>query len=403
MINVADAVKIIYSSLPKLEPEIVALGKACGRVLAGEIRARRDSPPFPRVAMDGVAIQLSSYQNGRRNFKIAGIQAAGHPHMQLEDGKLCLEVMTGATLPLGADAVIPYEDIQIEDGLAILPSQLNLKLNMNVHCQAADYAEGEVLLKGPVTIGANNLAVIATEGGGQISVLQRPSIAIVSTGDELVEPGVNPLAHQIIRSNPYVMAAALKTYGREPQLIAHLNDTREELYDGLEKILSQHQVLILSGGVSKGKFDFVPEVLGQLGVKKMFHRVLQKPGKPLFFGIGAKGQLVFGLPGNPVSSLVNFRRYVIPALQKMEGIESKIIHAELAETLTYKKEMTYFIPIKLTWREKAAPLATPLSGQGSGDFYTLSNSCGFLEINTAHEGLVVNAGNTFKVYLWENV
>jgi molybdopterin molybdotransferase len=375
MVSVEEAEKIILSHLFKPREENISIDYINGRTLAEEIKADRDLPPFNRATMDGIAIAFKSFENGQRAFLIDGIQAAGQLQKTLFDEIKCFEIMTGAPLPKGTDSVVPYENIIIENHVAKLSG--SIEMNQNVHYQGRDAKQNEILLSGGLTISPAEIALLASVGKSEVSVFKNPAAAIISTGDELVDIDQIPLPHQIRKSNSHMLKAALEELGCKADLF-HLIDNELEIKERLKEILKNFELIILSGGVSKGKFDFIPQVLEPLHVKKLFHQVSQRPGKPLWFGHSEKNT-VFALPGNPVSTFMCFHRYVKPWLVKSLGGEIKKQSAILAEDYSFSPKLSYFLQVKIQ-NENGRLMAYPLSGGGSGDFANLKEVDGFLEL-----------------------
>lgn len=347
-----------------------------GRILAEPIKADRDLPPFDRVAMDGIAIPFEAFQDGWRDFRVEGILAAGQPRVTLKDPHNCIEVMTGAMLPVGCDTVIRYEDVSIVNKIAKVKAA-GIQRGQSVHARAHDAKKADVLLAPGIIIAASEVTLLASVGRRNVIVLSFPKAAIVSTGNELVEISDPPLAHQIRRSNSYTLLAALTRMGGHADLF-HLPDDRNVIDRDLAKILIDRQLIILTGGVSKGKFDFVPDALESLGVERLFHEVSQKPGKPFWFGV-TKKQVVFALPGNPVSTFLCFYRYIQPWLLKSMGVEPSPAFAILAEDFEFSPELSYFLEVKAQ-NESGRLMAYPRPGGGSGDFANLKMVDGFLEL-----------------------
>lgn len=375
MVSVAEAEKIILEHLFSPGVEGVAFAHSNGRILAEEIKTDRDLPPFNRATMDGIAISFESFAAGRREFSMEGIQAAGQPQQTLRDQKKSFEIMTGAPLPIGTDTVIPYEHVKIENKIARISAAV--ERNQNIHVQGSDARQGETLLSPGFLISPAEVALLAAVGKSVVNVFTRPLAAVISTGDELVEVSQVPLPHQIRRSNGYALAAALDQLGCKADLF-HLVDDPAVLKEKLAAIIKAHDLIILSGGVSKGKFDFVPQVLESLGVKKLFHQVNQRPGKPMWFGRSEKNT-VFALPGNPVSTFMCFHRYVKPWLTKSLGSNTKEQSAILAENFKFTPALTYFLQVKIQ-NENGKLMAYPATGGGSGDFANLKEVDGFLAL-----------------------
>ena len=381
MLTVADADQIIAAHGLLHQTETVPFAQARGRVLAETILADRDFPPFDRVAMDGIAIHFDALANGQTTYPILAIQRAGEPGQPLPDPTGCLEVMTGAVLPTGCDTVIRYEDLEINDGTATLTIPAGMTRGQHVHKQGTDRHALDVLLPAGTVLRPVELAVIASVGQTSITVLKRPRVAVISTGDELVDTHQTPLPHQIRQSNAYLLQAALRDLDIDAS-VHHFTDDIALITSGLSALLVKNDVLVITGGVSAGKADFVPDILNGLGIRRHFHRISQKPGKPLFFGSSTDDQrVVFALPGNPVSATLCFYRYVRPYLQTAMGMVSDPpLYAQLAGPVTFKPPLTYFIPTRLETKADGQLLAFPLPGNGSGDFSNLTAADAFLEL-----------------------
>ncbi|HEY5690360.1 MAG TPA: molybdopterin molybdotransferase MoeA [Cyclobacteriaceae bacterium] len=376
MVSVSEATSIVRSHLFKPKAEMVSITNALGRVLAEPITADLDFPPFDRVAMDGIAIQYEQFANGQKEFEVEGVAAAGSPQKELSDKTRSMEVMTGAPLPLNTNVVIRYEDLEIKENKAIIliPSLIN---GQNIHQQGQDAKQGQLLLPISTLISPAEVALIASVGKSQIKVNMLPRTAVISTGDELVDINDIPEPHQIRKSNSYTLQAALKSRSCD-STIYHLPDRQDLIEDELRTILAKNDLLILSGGVSKGKFDFVSVALEKLGVKKLFHKVKQKPGKPFWFGsIGNK--TVFALPGNPVSTYMCFYRYIDLWLKLSLGLEVNYEKASLTEDYEFLGDLTYFLQVSIS-NQEGHLMASPVPGGGSGDFANLKDVNAFMEL-----------------------
>ncbi len=395
MIDVAEAEAIILSNALKLPVERVHLSKVWNRILAEDVHADRDFPPFNRVTMDGIAINYQAFEKGQRSFVVAAVQAAGKPTMQLFKNDQCMEVMTGAMMPAGTDTVIRYEDLLIENGVATIQIEA-IKAGQNVHLRGSDRKKGDVLLTKGKYIGAAETATLATIGKVEIKVVKLPKVTLSSSGDELVVVDEKPLPYQIRTSNVYAITSLLLPL-RIVSSVDHLPDDKAIIRKFLKENLEVSNVLVISGAVSEGKFDFVPEVLEELGVKKLFHKVAQRPGKPFWFGRqGTDGPVVFALPGNPVSAFACTCRYVLPFLRKSLGLEAiPNITARLAADVTFKPDLSYFLQVK-TYFKAGVLMAEPLTGNGSGDLANLNDADGFLELPRGRETFL--AGEVFPLY-----
>ena len=378
LIKVEDALEIIMDSTEDFGVELVRLEHSLGRVLKEPIRADRDLPPFDRVSMDGIAIRHKSFEDGRRKFRIEGIQAAGSPRLELSSPDGCLEVMTGAVLPDQADAVVPYEMISIENGFATLETE-EVALMQNVHLKGLDRKENELLVEQNRPISPAEIGVLATVGYPRVNVARLPKTAIISTGDELVDVNETPLPHQIRMSNVHSLKALIEPYGIDADLF-HLTDDPVQLKDKISELLSKYDILMFSGAVSKGKFDYLPQILDELEVKKLFHRVRQRPGKPFWFGKRGRAT-VFAYPGNPVSTCVSCTYYFVPWLRKSLGLPSaEESFAVLDSDFEFKPVLTYFLQVKLVNR-MGTVYAIPEAGNGSGDLANLTLNDAFLKLD----------------------
>ena len=325
MISVQQAENFIIQNIDVFPAIECPLSSAINHILREDIFADRDQPPFHRVAMDGIAIDYSAWQKGRARFLIVGMQKAGVPALSLKNEEACIEVMTGAVLPDGCDCVIRYEDIKINEKVAEVRPDLTLKPMQNIHQQAFDFRKDELILRAGVRILPPQIAILASVGKSKVLVDKKPKIAVISTGDELVEIHEPVARHQIRQSNAYALEAGLKHLGYNQVSRYHVNDDRQILLECLTNALSCADMLILTGGVSMGKYDFVPEVMDLLEVNVLFHKVKQRPGKPFWFGKSKEDQCVFALPGNPVSAIICFYRYIVPQLRRSSG-EKEIKH-----------------------------------------------------------------------------
>ncbi len=377
MITTKKALEIILNQTEDLGIEEIDFKKSLGRILKEDIAADRDFPPFDRASMDGIAINYSAFEKGIRAFKIEGIQAAGSPQLTLKDSKNCIEVMTGAMAPKNSDTVIPYEQVEIKNGIAIVSID-EFKAYKNVHKKGLDRKQNDILIKKNIVISAAEIGVLATVGKTEVKVAKRPKIMVISTGDELVEVNQKPAVFQIRRSNVHTLISVLERLKIKADTI-HITDNKPLLKQRIAKILSDYDVLLFSGAVSKGKFDFLPEVLDELGVEKLFHKVKQRPGKPFWFG-KKENKTIFAFPGNPVSTFVSCLRYFYPWYQKSIGINYEITDfAVLAEDFTFKSDLTYFLQVKLE-NINGTLFANPIAGHGSGDLANLVDNDAFIEL-----------------------
>ncbi|MBS9463541.1 molybdopterin molybdotransferase MoeA [Flagellimonas sp. 389] len=377
MITFKAALQAVLENTEDYGTESVPLLQANNRILAESIVADRDFPPFNRVTKDGIAIQYKNLEPNKTVFKATMVAQAGSPQLILKDDATCIEVMTGAMVPKNADTVIMYEHTTEDNGIFTVEN--TVVKGQNIHYRATDVASGEELLQPGLKITAAEIGVLATVGKSEVLVKKLPKIAVVATGNELVKVDETPLPHQIRKSNTHSLAALLADENITAETY-HFNDDESILQRNLESLLTDYDVLLLSGGVSKGKFDFLPKTFEELSVKKIFHKVLQRPGKPFWFGKHeTKKSIVFAFPGNPVSTFVNYHLYLKPWLNKSLDTESSQFTVFLEEPFVNKTDLTMFVGVKT--RIKAGVLcANTLNTSGSGDLLNLSRASGFVQM-----------------------
>ena len=309
--SVDEALAIVLAQAAFLGAEDVRVVDAAGRVLAADARALVDLPPFASSAMDGYAVRAADTPGV---LAVAGDSAAGVPSDRTLGPGEAIGISTGAVVPAGADAVVPVE-VARRDGASVAVEAV--ARSENIRPQGGDLHAGEVVVESGTTLGPPQLGALAAVGLAVVSCGRRPRVAVLATGSELRPPGEPLEPGQIYESNTTLLAAQLRSAGAEPVLLAPVADdeqaTREALREGL-----RHDVLVSSGGVSMGEHDLVRAALAELGSRELFWRVAVKPGKPISFGV-AGATLVFGLPGNPVSSLVGFELFVRPVLRALQG------------------------------------------------------------------------------------
>jgi molybdopterin molybdotransferase len=383
MLTPAEAEKLILENIAPFHREDCPLVTAHRRVLRADVCADRDLPPFDRVTMDGFALRSASVAAGTRVFRVEGVQAAGMRAFKLSAATdACLEIMTGAVMPEGADCIVPYEETK-RDGMNVTltgdPAQF--VAGHAVHRRGDDHRAGEILVRSGTRLTGREIAVAAACGQGVLTVSQIPKIAVVATGDELVEVDAAVAAHQIRRSNDYALRAALALAGYPNVARYHLRDVRHEIEHLLWHIVAEYDVVVISGGVSKGKFDYLPAELDRQGVRKIFHGIAQRPGKPMWFGMSARRTPVFALPGNPVSAYTCLHRYVLPAVAHASGVTPAPLRmTALGSPVRFKPKLAYLLPVKLTSGPRAELLALPDPSNTSGDFAGLLGTDGFVEL-----------------------
>ena len=398
MIPVGEAREAIMSAMPAFEAETIPVESALGRVLRQNVVAERDQPPFDRVMMDGIAIAFSDFEAGTRHFPIQSTQAAGDEQQSLDAGN-CIEIMTGASLPLGADCIVPVERITVADGAATLENGYVAQSRQFIHAQGSDHQQGAELLTAGKRVSPMDIAIIHSAGLTEVAASRSPAIRVISTGNELVPAGEPIAPHQVRMSNGPAVVALLQQHGYTDCEHDHLVDEPEVLEQRISTHLEAADVLILSGGVSMGKADYVPQVLGELGVEVVFHKISQRPGKPMWFGLGPRGQAVFALPGNPVSTLVCARQYVLPALARSSGAkDAQPEFAALAQDVTFRPQLTCFLPAQLVSGTGGQVLAVPVPTNTSGDFAALSATDGCIELPLEQSDFP--AGTAVRLHRW---
>ncbi len=381
MISVHDALTLILDTVSPLAGERVSLLQAAGRVLAEEIRSEREVPPFANSAMDGYAVRWEDIRDTSADQPVAleileVIQAGTVPKQSVISGAAS-KIMTGAVLPAGADTVIRVEDTEEQDGHVWIKRPE--RPGTHIRAGGEDIHHGQVVLEKGRVLRPADIGLLASVGRGFVLVRQRPRVAILSTGNELVEVDGTLRPGQIVNSNAYTLAAAVQEAGCQPVPLEIARDTLDEIRAALNEAV-RHDVVLSTGGVSVGDFDFVKAAMDELGIRRLFWQVAQKPGKPLTFGL-LRERPYFGLPGNPVSALVCFYLYVRPALGRMTGHKKlflPVVHATVEGDIPKAKGLTEFV-------------RCPLSQTG-GHYRvhsTGSQSSGVLSSLSLGEGLII--------------
>lgn len=340
MISVADAKKIIEENNFVAAPVVEALDRACGLILAEDLFAGVDIPAFPQSSMDGYAFSYAGWKKGNR-LQLSGEMAAGsYPLNKISAGQ-AVRIFTGAAVPPGADTVLMQEKSKLENGELIVEDN-QLQAGDNVRPQGAEIKKGSLALPEGTQLTPASIGFLAGMGFGEIPVYPRPLVTIIVTGNELQTPG-QPLQNgQVYDANSFSLAAALKQSGLTEPKKYYCNDNLEMLRGLLEQALGQTDLVLLTGGVSVGDYDFTFKAAEQCGVERLFHRIKQRPGKPIFFG--KRGQkLVFGLPGNPASVLTCFYLYVVPVIECFMGKKPRHKMAKAVSGSLVKK------PAGITW------------------------------------------------------
>jgi molybdopterin molybdotransferase len=387
LISPEEAFRIIKNQFPILQQESVSLASSSGRELGENIYSDRDQPPFHRAMMDGYAFNLSAWEKGIREFCVEGIQAAGQAPSTLKNENGCIEIMTGAVLPNDCSVVIQYEKSLRNENVVQFQIE-ELKYFQNVHAKGFDKKEGEVVLKEGTVVGPLEMACLASVGKAKVKVKKRLNVAVVSTGNELVEVHETPSDFEIRSSNLEMLQTLLKPYC-EHVSVFRLSDDEQETAHFIQNELENFDIVCFSGGVSKGKYDFVANALEENGIQKHFHGVKQKPGKPFFFG-SKNETVVFAFPGNPISVLHCATRYLLPHLrnQSVENVRC---------TSTYKNssDLTVYVPAFISTNKEGNRIASIVRQNGSGDYMGALGANGFIEVLSNTE---VKENDVFSFY-----
>ena len=392
-LRVSVAQQLISTSITRLGTETVTLQHALGRVLAEEIRANRDLPPYDVSAMDGYAVRSSDLP--ATLSIIEDIKAGDRPSLVVQAGQ-CARIMTGAQMPLGADAVIRVEDSQQLTDVTVKISK-TVRAGNDARPQGEQMRHGEVVLTADTEITPGVIGVLATTKTSKMYVYRRPRVAILSTGNELeaMDEAVDP--YKIPDANSYALMAQVQALGITPVLLGIAHDDPDELAAYLQRGL-EYDVLLVSGGTSVGVHDYVRPTVEKLGVQMKFWRVAIRPGHPLAFGCTDK-TLVFGLPGNPVSSMVCFEEFVIPALRQMMGHPRRYrrtITARLAHAIKFRAGRTEFVRVQLSC-DGTGYVAHATGTQSSSVLLSMAKADGLLVIPSDSSGLAANENVTVQL------
>ncbi|UOE51530.1 molybdopterin molybdotransferase MoeA [Mucilaginibacter sp. SMC90] len=395
MTTVEEAEKLVLAQTRDYGTQSLPFEQALGYVLAEDLKADRDLPPFNRVTMDGIAIKYAAVENDIRSFRIKATQAAGDEPVEIDETDECIEIMTGAVLPASVDTVVRYEDVAINAGLASLLTS-EIKKGQNLHLRGVDKKQNEVIATSGQLVGPAIISVAASVGKTHLLVKKMPRVVIVSSGDELVDVHEMPLPYQIRKSNSYTVKAVLKLHHIDADIL-HIPDEPVITREQINHCLQNYDVLLLSGGISMGKFDYIPKALEELRVEKLFHKVAQRPGKPFWFGRHGNGALVFAFPGNPVATFMCLHRYFLTWLNTTLGLPAKAAtYAVLGKDFTFQPALQYYLQVKLQSNEQGQLIAMPVEGNGSGDFANLADTEAFLELPLEKNNF--KAGEVFKVW-----
>ena len=382
MIPVAEAIDIVLAQTSALPVESVAISESIGRILAEDIVADTDLPPFDRAQMDGYAVRAADVANTPARLKIVGESAAGagwHDEMKASEA---VRIMTGAPVPSGADAVQQVELTSELNGGGEVEILQSVEVGRSIVRRADEIKVGETVLRAGDDINAQTIATLASFGYAQVKVGRRPRVAVMATGSELVDVDRKPARDQIRDSNNYMIEAYAKLAGATVERLPLAGDDRDGLKKEMTAAIERCDVLITSGGVSMGVYDFTKAAFKDLGAEIFFERVALRPGKPTVFGRIGK-TLLFGLPGNPVSVAVTFNLFARTALRVMQGASEPTLHHEyavLARDLKGSADRESYLPAVLRTDDKGTLLAEPLKWGGSSDFVSFARATALINV-----------------------
>jgi molybdopterin molybdotransferase len=391
MISVTEAKKIISENVSSLEPVTLSLQESAGLILAEDVHASMDIPSFPQSSMDGYAFSFEGWKKHKR-LKIAGEVAAGSNETFTLTPANAVRIFTGAAVPTGADTVIMQEKVQIENGELKIEDEI-LQQGNSVRLKGSEIKAGELALQKGNILSPAAIGFLAGIGITEIKVYRNPSISIIITGNELQQPG-QPLQHgQVYESNSFALKAGLQQLHINGVQVLYATDKPEVVTETLKKSLEQSDVVLLTGGISVGDYDFVLQAATECGVEKLFHKIKQRPGKPLYFG-KKQNKLVFGLPGNPSSVLTCFYQYVIPALEKLSKRKIGLQTFQVPLERSFKKAagLTHFL--KGFYNGKTA---VPLDAQESFRLSSFAKANCLIQVD--EDTTALKEGELVDVYL----
>lgn len=389
MISVTEAQQILFNISMNWGVEHIPFSECDGRFLADNILADRDYPPFDRAMMDGFAIRFADWQKGQRTFSYQHQQWAGSPLIALLNEEAC-EITTGAAVPNDFDVVIPVEKVIMgNNGTFTCLDIDNIKSGWNIQKQGIEYKQDEVVLQKGTFITSAVKAVLASCGILEPAVHKQPSIAIVSTGDELVPIYTSPLPHQIRTSNAHALESLVKSFGSKISTF-HLNDNPEEIETWMSKNALTFDILLFSGGVSMGGKDYLPSLWRESGFNELFHGIKQKPGKPMWLG-QRDNTILFGFPGNPVSTLTCAVAYLLPWIKHQWSNHSDSQYIQLQDTIRAHDTLDLWVPVVLENNQFKT-----LNYLGSGDLIGFSALNGIIHVPS--NKVINNKNQEYRFY-----
>ena len=386
MISVAEAIQIIRNQTVSLPSERVPVSRALGRILAEDVLADSDLPPFNRAQMDGYAVRASDVKETPVRLRIVGESAAGRGwHNELQEGQ-AVRIMTGAPVPAGADAVQQVElTHELRDGTVVEILE-SVEVGRSIVNRGKEITDGTTLLRPGIPITAQMIAVLASFGYADVSVGGSPRVAVFATGTELVDVDEKPGQDQIRDSNNYTIEACARLANASVERLPLAGDEPSTLARRIKAAAKEADIVITSGGVSMGVYDFTKSALKELGAEIFFEKIALKPGKPTVFARLPSGTLIFGLPGNPVSVSVTFNLFARTAIWTMQGASEPALRPEtavLAQTLKAAKDRETYFPAQIFTNDDGQLVAFPLKWGGSSDFVSFASAIALIRLPAA--------------------
>lgn len=399
MLKFEEAQKKILRETKRLPPKELLLIEAKGLILAENIKAEQDIPPFNKSAMDGYALSSCDLKSVPQELKCIGVVKAGRVFKRVVKRGECVKIMTGSALPKGTDSVVMVERTAKGEGKNQIKVLQSVKRGENVCFKGEDIKKGTIVLRKGMLIRAPEISIALSMGRTKVKVYRRPRVAILNTGDEIIEAGKGLTYGKIYNSTGLMLFSLLKEIGAEVKYLGIVKDKRKDLTKKIREGLKDNDILLICGGVSVGDYDLVPDVLKECGVREIFHKIRIKPGKPLFFG-KKENKLVFGIPGNPVSTYLVFLVLITPAIKKMLGKSPNlnICKARLREDFRQKPGRKHFIPAQVQERKYRLDVFPVKNYHGSADIISLSQANAFMIIEEDVSFLKKNT--KVEVVLW---
>lgn len=393
MLSYPEALKIVLATAPILDTEYINLEDSLGRILAEDVKSDRNYPPFNRAAMDGFAFRRADFENGNRTFHIKATRLAGEENSVEINKNEVLKIMTGAKVPTDLDAIIKIEDCTI-DGSNVTFSEQKVKDFQHIAKMGEDILPNMPVLLIGMEINHAELGLLATLGKPTVCVYKKPTITLISTGTELKKPGDNVSDFQIRESNSFVLRGQLNYLNIKPESVFLVEDDAEKMSNVLNQAL-ETDIIILTGGVSMGDADYVPKILQEAGVEKLFHKTAIKPGKPIWFGKKGK-TVVFALPGNPLSAQITFKLFVDPYIRRSVNRMSQRWHKLIFDNQKNNNTgLDLFFPVVVRNGKVRA-----MNFNGSGDIKATLFSDGIGWLRSDQEKL--DTGEDINIMLWQD-